>query len=64
LCGRHRCGRCRRPASECVADLYPAALSDSFYTSPADLTDHRPGDVLAAQPAPDLLAVLLTPSKQ
>ncbi|MDV8009447.1 hypothetical protein R4P65_31935 [Rhodococcus sp. IEGM 1318] len=26
------------------------ALTDSFYASPADLADHRPGDVLAARP--------------
>lgn len=52
------------PAASASPIIYPAALTDSFYASPADLADHRPGDVLAAQPAPDLLAVLLTPSKQ
>ncbi|WP_230091260.1 hypothetical protein [Rhodococcus sp. AQ5-07] len=32
------------------AIIYPAALTDTFYTSPADLADHRPGGVLAARP--------------
>ncbi|PBI88023.1 hypothetical protein BKP42_61030 [Rhodococcus erythropolis] len=32
------------------AIIYPAALTDTFYASPADLADHRPGDVLAARP--------------
>ncbi|MFI7166508.1 hypothetical protein ACIBM3_29020 [Rhodococcus erythropolis] len=32
------------------AIIYPAALTDSFYASPSDLADHRPGDVLAARP--------------
>lgn len=32
------------------AIIYPVALTDTFYASPADLADHRPGDVLAARP--------------
>lgn len=51
LCGRHRRGRCPRPGSECVgrSSTHPASAV-SFYTSPADLADYRPGDVRAARP--------------
>lgn len=38
------------PAASASPIIYPAALTDSFYASPADLADHRPGDVLAARP--------------
>lgn len=38
------------PAASASPIIYPAALTDSFYASPDDLADHRPGDVLAARP--------------
>lgn len=38
------------PAASASPIIYPAALTDSFYASPGDLADHRPGDVLAARP--------------
>ncbi|MDV6270785.1 lipase family protein [Rhodococcus globerulus] len=38
------------PAASASPIIYPAALTDSFYASPGDLADHRPGDVLATRP--------------
>ncbi|MFC6010533.1 lipase family protein [Nocardia lasii] len=36
------------------APLYPTADPDPFYNQPADLADHRPGDVLGVRPMPPL----------
>ncbi|MEV6767886.1 lipase family protein [Nocardia sp. NPDC051030] len=34
--------------------IYPAPDPDSFYAAPADLADHKPGDVLATRTMPSL----------
>lgn len=32
--------------------VYPVSLADAFYATPTDIAAYRPGDVLAARPAP------------
>ncbi|WP_067692378.1 lipase family protein [Nocardia jejuensis] len=40
------------PGSALAQPVYPTPDPDAFYAAPADIADHKPGDVLATRPMP------------
>ena len=40
------------PAATAAPVMYPAALSDAFYTAPTDLAALQPGDIITSRPVP------------